>query len=97
MFRRVLPRLAVFVLQGLQRPIRLSDGCEEFVKNGMMDVALAASGHGWGFRSRAVTDEALSEHMSSSADVPADKDAAGDGGRSIPKLPVRYGSDSRVV
>lgn len=76
----MLPRLAVFVLQRLQRPIRLRDGCEEFVKNGMMDVALAASDHGWGFHSRAVTDEALSENMSSSADVLADKDAAGNGG-----------------
>lgn len=45
-----------------------------------MDVVLAANEHGWGFHSRAVTDEALSENMSSSADVPADKGAAGDGG-----------------
>lgn len=80
MFKRALPRLAVSVLRGgLQRPIRLRDGCDEFVKNGMMDVVLAASNHGWGFHSRAVTDEALSENMSSPADAPADKDAAGDG------------------
>lgn len=76
----MLPRLAGFVLQELQRPIRLRDGYDEFVKNGMMDVPLAASDHGWGFHSRAVTDEAPSENMSSSADVPVDEDAAGDGG-----------------
>lgn len=32
MFKQALPRLAAFVLQGLQRPIRLRDGCDEFVK-----------------------------------------------------------------
>lgn len=58
----------------------MRDGCDEFVKNAMTDVALAASEHGWGFHSRAVTDEALSENMSSPADVPADKDAAWDRG-----------------
>lgn len=47
-----------------------------------------------GFHSRAVTDEALSQNMSSSADAPADKDAAWDGGWSIPRMPARYGSDS---
>lgn len=42
-------RLAVFVLQGgLQRPIRLRDGCDEFVKNKLIDITLAASKHGWG-------------------------------------------------
>lgn len=76
MFKQALPRLAAFVLQGLQRPIRLRDGCDEFVKNAMMDVTLATSEHGWGFHSRAVTDEALSQSMSSSAD----KDAAWDRG-----------------
>ena len=63
----------------------------------MMDVPLAASDHGWGFHSRAVTDEAPSENMSSSADVPVDEDAAGDGGWSIPKLQARYGSDSGIL
>lgn len=76
MFKQALPSLAAFVLQGLQRPIRLRDGCDEFVTNVMMDVTLAASEHGWGFHSRAVTDEALSHDMSSSTDKPADKDAA---------------------
>lgn len=80
MFKQALPRLAAFVLQGLQRPIRLRDGCDEFVKNAVMDVTPATSEHGWGFHSRAVTDEALSQNMSSTADAPAAKDAAWDRG-----------------
>lgn len=71
-------RLAVFVLQQPQRPIRLRDGCDEFVKNKMIDITLAASKHGWGFHSSAVIDKALSENVSSSADLPVDKDAAWD-------------------
>lgn len=71
-------RLAVFVLQGLQRPIRLRDGCDEFVKNKMIDITLAVSKHGWGFHSSTVIDKALSENVSSSADLPVDKDAAWD-------------------
>lgn len=47
-FKRALPRLAAFVLQGLQRPIRLRDGCDEFVRNAMMDATLATGEHGWG-------------------------------------------------
>lgn len=72
-------RLAVFVLQEPQRPIRLRDGCDEFVKNKMIDIILAVSKHhGWGFHSSAVIDKALSEKVSSSADLPVDKDAAWD-------------------
>lgn len=69
-------RLAAFVLQELQSPIRLRDGCDEFVKNKMIDITLAASKHSWGFHSRTVIDKALSKNVSSSADLPVDKDEA---------------------
>lgn len=72
------PRLAVFILQETQRPIRLRDVCDEFVKNKMIDITLAVSKHGWGFHSSTVIDKALSENVSSSADLPVDKDAAWD-------------------
>lgn len=90
-------RLAAFVLQEPQRPIRLSDGCDEFVKNKMIDITLAVSKHGWGFHSSTVIDKALSENVSSSADLPVDKDAAWDWDWSIPKLPTRHGSDSSTL
>lgn len=62
-------------------------------------MVLAASDHGWGFHSRAVTDEALSENMSSPADAPADKDGMqlGMDADQFPKLPARYGSDSGIL
>lgn len=91
-------RLAVFVLQEPQRPIRLRDGCDEFVKkNKMIDTTLAVSKHGWGFHSSAVIDKALSENVSTSADLPVDKDAAWDWDWSIPKLPTRRGYDSSTL
>lgn len=55
--QRHAPRLAGFVLQDLQRPIRLRDGCDEFVKNKMIDITLVLS---WGFHSNSVIDKALS-------------------------------------
>lgn len=90
-------RLAVFVLPELQRPIRLRDGCDEFVKNKMIDITLAVSKHGWGFHSSTVIDKALSENVSSSADLPVDKDAAWDWDWSIPKLPTRHGYDGGTL
>ncbi|MEQ2177582.1 hypothetical protein GOODEAATRI_005015 [Goodea atripinnis] len=71
-------RLATFVLQEPQRTIRLRDGCDEFVKNKMIDTTLAASEHGWGFHSSGVIDKTLSENVSASADLPVDRDTVWD-------------------
>ncbi len=50
-----------------------------------------------GFHSSTVIDKALSENVSSSADLPVDEDAAWDWDWSIPKLPRRHGSDSGTL
>lgn len=71
-------RLAVFVLQEPQRPIRLRDVCDEFVKNKMIDTTLAVSKHGWGFQSSSVIDKTLSDGVSTSGDLPVEKDTAWD-------------------
>lgn len=69
--------------------------CDEFVKKSDDRYQFGSEQTWLGISvKQPVIDKALSGNVSSSADLPVDKDAAWDWDWSIPKLPARHGSDS---